>query len=75
MKTCLGCCVLMPVLAAAILTLAYHVVVNTELEFERRDPQSEYINTRRSYRPPVRPRQVQQPPAPTAPTAPAGNTP
>lgn len=54
MKTCLGSLLLLPTLAAVVLTVVYHASVNAELRFEQRDSDSEYINTARSYRPPVK---------------------
>lgn len=53
MKTCLGSLLLLPTLAAVVLTVVYHTSVNAELRFEPRDSNTEYINTARSYRPPV----------------------
>lgn len=62
MKTCLGSLLLIPTLAAVVLTVIYHASVNGELRFEQRDTHTEYINTTRSYRPPIpqqeRPRPV-----------------
>ncbi len=60
MKTCLGSLLLIPVLLALVATLIYHTSVNSELKFEQRDSNARYINTARSYRPPV---QKQQPKA------------
>jgi hypothetical protein len=37
-----------------VLTVVYHASVNAELRFEQRDSDTEYINTARSYRPPVK---------------------
>jgi hypothetical protein len=54
MKTCLGSLLLIPTLAAVVLTVVYHASVNAELRFEQRDSDTEYINTARSYRPPVK---------------------
>ena len=54
MKTCLGSLLLIPTLAAVVLTVVYHASVNAELRFEQRDSDSEYTNTARSYRPPVK---------------------
>lgn len=54
MKTCLGSLLLLPTLAALILTAIYHTSVNAELRFEQRDSNEEFINTRRSYRPQIR---------------------
>lgn len=54
MKTCLGSLLLLPTLAAVIITVIYHTSVNSELRFEQRDSNEEFINTRRSYRPQIR---------------------
>ncbi|MBR5886996.1 MAG: hypothetical protein IKZ07_02190 [Akkermansia sp.] len=54
MKTCLGSLLLIPTLAAVVLTVVYHASVNGELKFEPRASETEYINTARSYRPPVK---------------------
>ena len=54
MKTCLGSLLLLPTLAAVVLTVVYHASVNGELRFEQRDSNTEYINTARSYRPPAK---------------------
>lgn len=54
MKTCLGSLLLIPTLAAVVLTVVYHASVNAELRFDQRDSDTEYINTARSYRPPVK---------------------
>jgi len=54
MKTCLGSLLLLPTLAALIITAIYHTSVNAELRFEQRDSNEEFINTRRSYRPQIR---------------------
>lgn len=53
MKTCLGSLLLVPVLMALVATLVYHASVNAELRFEQRDTNARYINTARSFRPPV----------------------
>lgn len=50
----LGSVLLIPTLAAIVLTVVYHTSVNGELRFEQRDANTEYINTARSYRPPVK---------------------
>ena len=64
MKSCLGCLVLVIALGAVVITVAYHASVNSELRFEPRDSHVEYINTRRSYRPPkVQPQGQQAAPA------------
>ena len=52
MKSCLAVLLLVIALGGLIITVAYHVSVNSELRFETRDSHEEYINTRRSYRPP-----------------------
>ena len=54
MKTCLGSLLLIPTLAAVVLTVVYHASVNAELRFEQRDSDTEYINTARSFGPPVK---------------------
>lgn len=64
MKSCLGSLVLVVTIGAVALTAAYHAAVNSNLRFEPRHSQAEYINTRRSYRPPV-----QRQPKHTAPAA------
>ncbi|MGN0869312.1 MAG: hypothetical protein ACI4O9_07290 [Akkermansia sp.] len=53
MKTCLGSLLLVPVILALIATVIYHASVNQEARFEPRDTNAIYINTQRSYRPPV----------------------
>lgn len=63
MRSCLASLLLLITLGGIIITVAYHASVNSELRFETRDSHVEYINTRRSYRPPkTQPR----PPANTA---------
>ncbi len=57
MKTCLGSLLLVPTLLALVGTAVYHVSVNSELRFEERDANTEYINVNRSYRPQVKPAQ------------------
>ena len=54
MKTCLGSLLLVPVILALVITAVYHTSVNSELQFEQRDTNAQYINTARSYRPPVK---------------------
>ncbi len=54
MRSCLGGLVLMLAIAALIVTVIYHTSVNSELRFEPRDANAEYINTRRSYRPQIK---------------------
>ncbi len=56
MKTCLGSLLLVPTLLALVGTAIYHVSVNSELCFEERDTNTEYINVNRSYRPQVQPK-------------------
>ncbi len=58
MKTCLGSLLLVPTLLALVGTAIYHVSVNSELCFEERDTNTEYINVNRSYRPQVQPKAV-----------------
>lgn len=65
MKTCLGSLLLLLTIAALVFTVVYHTSVNSELRFEPRDANAEYINTRRSYRPQVQAKK-------TAPTDSAG---
>lgn len=68
MKTCLGSLLLIPVILALVVSVIYHTSVNSELQFEQRDTNAQYINTARSYRP-----QVKEPEkAPATPAAPAG---
>lgn len=54
MKTCLGSLLLVPVILALVITAVYHTSVNSELQFEQRDNNAQYINTARSYRPQVK---------------------
>ncbi len=71
MKTCLGSLLLVPVILALVITAIYHTSVNSELQFEQRDTNAQYINTARSFRP-----QIKEPekPATNAPApTPAGN--
>ncbi len=51
MKSCLVCLLLVPTILALVGTAVYHTSVNSELRFEKRDTNAEYINIRRSYRP------------------------
>ncbi len=55
MKTCLGSLLLVPTLLALVGTAIYHISVNSELCFEERDTNTEYINVNRSYRPQIKP--------------------
>ena len=65
MKSCLASLLLLITLGGLIITVVYHASVNSELRFETRDSHVEYINTRRSYRPPkVQPQQQSAPAAP-----------
>lgn len=71
MKTCLGSLLLIPVILALVASVIYHTSVNSELQFEQRDTNAQYINTARSYRPQVKeaeknaaPRGQQDSPAP-----------
>ena len=66
MKTCLGSLLLVPVILALIVSVVYHTSVNSELQFEQRDTNAQYINTSRSYRP-----QIKESPAPAVAPAPA----
>ena len=54
MKTCLGSLLLVPVILALVITAVYHTSVNSELQFEKRDTNAQYINTSRSYRPQIK---------------------
>lgn len=54
MKGCLAGMVLLLVVLSLVITIFYHVSVNSELRFEPRDANAEYINTRRSYRPQIK---------------------
>ncbi len=54
MRTCLGSLLLVPTLLALVGTAVYHVSVNSELRFEERTSNTEYINSARSYRPQTR---------------------
>ncbi len=63
MKTCLGSLLLVPTLMALVGTAIYHLSVNSELRFEERDTNTEYINIHRSYRPQVKPVREQKPDA------------
>ncbi len=77
MKTCLGSLLLVPVILALVVSVIYHTSVNSELQFEQRDTNAQYINTARSYRPQIK--EPEKPaPAPAADkpsTAPAGAVP
>ena len=64
MKTCLGSLLLVPVILALVITAVYHTSVNSELQFEQRDTNAQYINTARSYRP-----QIKEPEKPVSPPA------
>ncbi len=79
MKTCLGSLLLVPVILALVITAVYHTSVNSELQFEKRDTNAQYINTSRSFRPQIK---EAEKPAPAAPAssdkgapAPAGAVP
>ena len=82
MKTCLGSLLLVPVILALVITAVYHTSVNSELQFEKRDTNAQYINTARSYRPQIKEQPVREEAPATAPTkedknspAPAGSVP
>lgn len=62
MKTCLGSLLLVPVILALVITAIYHTSVNSELQFEQRDTNAQYINTARSFRP-----QIKEPEKPATP--------
>lgn len=66
MKTCLGSLLLVPVILALVVSIVYHTSVNSELQFEQRDTNAQYINTARSFRP-----QIKEPEKPATPPAPA----
>lgn len=53
MKTCLGSFLLIPVILALVVTVVYHISVNSDLRFEAKDTNERYINTERSYRPQI----------------------
>lgn len=67
MKTCLGSLLLVPVILALVITAVYHTSVNSELQFEKRDTNAQYINTSRSFRPQIK--EAEKP----ASAVPAGN--
>lgn len=79
MKTCLGSLLIVPVILALVITVIYHTSVNSELQFEQRDTNAQYINTARSYRPqikePEKPATPPPAPAATGTPAPAGAVP
>ena len=62
MKTCLGSLLLVPVILALVITAIYHTSVNSELQFEKKDTNAQYINTSRSFRPQVK--EAEKPAAP-----------
>ncbi|MBR2144592.1 MAG: hypothetical protein IKK73_08605 [Akkermansia sp.] len=68
MKTCLGSLLLVPVILALVVSIVYHTSVNSELQFEQRDTNAQYINTARSFRP-----QIKEPEKPATPPAPASD--
>lgn len=70
MKTCLGSLLLVPVILALVITAVYHTSVNSELQFEQRDTNAQYINTARSYRP-----QIKEAEKPVTPAKAAKDTP
>ncbi len=63
MKTCLGSLLLVPTILALVGTAIYHISVNSELRFEQRDTNTEYINVHRSYRPQVQQKKEEKPDA------------
>lgn len=74
MKTCLGSLLLVPVILALVITAFYHTSVNSELQFEKRDNNAQYINTARSYRPQIKEdpkKESDPPPAPADKNTPA----
>ncbi len=67
MKTCLGSLLLVPVILALVVSVIYHTSVNSELQFEQRDTNAQYINTARSFRPQIKePEKPVTTPAPTS---------
>lgn len=64
MKTCLGSLLIVPVILALVITVVYHTSVNSELQFEQRDTNAQYINTARSYRPQIKEPEKQAAPPP-----------
>jgi hypothetical protein len=62
MKTCLGSLLLVPVILALVITAVYHTSVNSELQFEKKDTNAQYINTSRSFRPQIK--EAEKPAAP-----------
>lgn len=68
MKTCLGSLLLVPVILALVVSVIYHTSVNSELQFEQRDTNAQYINTARSFRP-----QIKEQEKPAAAPAPAND--
>ncbi len=53
MRTCLGLLLLLLVLGAIVFTVIYHASINADVRFERKETNTEFINTRRSFRPPA----------------------
>lgn len=51
MRTCLGLLFLLAVVAETVGTVVYHTCINSGIRFEQKESNSEFINTRRSYRP------------------------
>ncbi len=75
MKTCLGSLLLVPTLLALVGTAIYHLSVNSELSFEERDANTEYININRSYRPQVKPAKAEKDNKPARPEGNDGEEP
>ena len=73
MKTCLGSLLLIPVILVLVVSVIYHTSVNSELQFEQRDTNAQYINTARSYRPQIK--EAEKAPATPAPKANTPGTP
>jgi len=53
MRSCLAIIVFILVLAALILSLLYNIFFMNSLSFDEKEKLPDYINTRRSYRPPA----------------------
>lgn len=76
MKTCLGSLLLVPVILVLVVSVVYHASVNSELLFEQRDTNAQYINTSRSFRPQIKEVEKTSPsPAGKTDSTPAGAVP
>lgn len=51
MQTCLGLLMLLLVLVSTAFTVVYHTSINATIRFDRKETNTEFINTRRSFRP------------------------